>query len=114
MTAAYLCSHHRRQRVMNFYLGIVLAAAIAAVYSTSCKHGDVSMCGGLNCTDDSMVVGCEHEVCTCVMDTSGGNGNDCMDIGDCLGREHELHCKHDEEAHCLDRMCACLKMPHHG
>jgi hypothetical protein len=35
---------------------------------------------------------------------------DCTDKPDCVG---QIHCKHDEDFHCIDKQCACLKV-HHG
>ncbi|XP_060603124.1 uncharacterized protein LOC132756146 [Ruditapes philippinarum] len=97
---------------MKVYLvcGFVLSAVVAIVLS-KCHPGDLSSCSGLTCSDPNQVVGCEHDVCTCV--AAGGSGSgaaNCTDKPDCVG---QIHCKHDEDFHCIDKQCACLKV-HHG
>nr|XP_022294231.1 serine protease inhibitor Cvsi-2-like [Crassostrea virginica] len=81
---------------------IIVCSLLAFAYVLAERCASVNDCADTVCGVNASHIECDHHYCTCVLDSlSCSNRDDCNNLGRCA--------KRDEEFHCIDGTCRCLK-----
>eukprot|EP00105_Crassostrea_gigas_P010924 XP_011426376.1 PREDICTED: serine protease inhibitor Cvsi-2 [Crassostrea gigas] len=82
---------------------VIVCAVLAFAYVLAERCTTVDECADTMCGVNASHIECDHHYCTCVADAmTCSDRSDCMMMGRCA--------KRDEEFHCIDGACKCMKM----